>query len=113
MRLPWINRVEHEALMAERQAQIDLLKETTALYREQIAVLLTPKAEILTPTPQPLPPKPPSIIAETIRAIAQGDTQLMAYLHKRKRELRSENPNMSDDGIAALLSTWESTEPVE
>ena len=118
MRLPWISREAHEAVIAEKDARIAEYQKAVeraegwatdwrAKYEAAIAPKPEQKQEPFVPTP-----REPSVIAMAIRQVAQGDTRLAAYLHARKRELKAEHPRMSDEGIAELLMTFETTEDV-
>lgn len=106
-----IARETFTAICAEKDARIQAL---TAQVEAKDALL----AELVKPTPaSELPafvptPKEPSVIAMAIRQVAQGDTRLMQYLHARKRELKAENPRMSDEAVAEILMTFETTEDI-
>lgn len=117
MKLPWISREAHEAVLAEKEARIqdgkDALAQANAtadhwrtLYEEAIR----PKVEILSPPTATLSPKEPNIVLQTIRELAQGDQRMAGYLHKRKRELRREHPNISDDMLCVELQRWETSD---
>ena len=103
--------------MALKDAQIAFARESAESYRAmlvaaqaQISELTKPKPEPVSPPVLTLEPREPSQVAQAIREMAQGDTRLSEHLHKQKRELRAKHPNMSDDGLIALLCKWETSE---
>ena len=79
-------------------------------FQAKINALTAPKPEPITPDPVAAVSRDLNVISLAIREVAQGDTRLAQYLHARKRELRKEHPHMSDEGIADLLMTFETTE---
>lgn len=110
-----IDGASHRALMAEKDTQIvrweQLFSDMTERFEHMLALYekaTTPK-EVASAPQVPLD-REPSLVAQTIRELAQGDTRLSAYLHAEKRRLRSEHPRMSDEGIASLLSKFETSE---
>jgi len=119
-----IEKSAHEALMAEKDARISALldqlqqsylagKEWRMVARDaqaHIADLTKPAVAVISPPTLTLEPKPPSLIAQAIREMAQGDTRLSAHLHQQKRELREKHPHMSDDAIIQQLCRWETSE---
>lgn len=116
MRWPWqsrevANQIERRRVDVEERLR-DLQAKYDALLKSHLAYLTptTTTANGAVPSALPREPRPKSAIAAAIKQEAQGDGRLAAYLHKRARELKAEHPMMSDEGIALLLSTWESTE---
>ena len=120
MKLPFISREAHAAICAAKDAQIATLQRVVDEYDRQAmerreyaeitAMQLRNAARSDVQVPVESPAREPSMVGAAIREMAQGDTRLSAYLHKRKRELRAEHPGMGDEGIIELLSTWESSD---
>ena len=102
--------------MAEKEARVQDALAQVAAERSALTDAYAMIDRLTTPPHQPVPQTPAekdqSIIALTIRELAQGDTRMAQYLHQRKRELKAEHPRMSDDGIAALLAKFETSEDV-
>ena len=121
MKFPVVSRLAFDALfdamkrMAQRdQEQIDDLRARLTTTTDALRLANEAVREHRT---NPVTPDAPAgnirrngVAAAAIRQMAQGDTRLAEYLHKRKRELRREHPTMSDEGIVELLSVWETTE---
>lgn len=108
MKWPWLSREAHEAVVKAKDEQIALL---TAMLAKPEPPAVAPVEAADEPVPAVrLSPREPNVIQQTIRDLAQGDTRMATYLHQRKRELKAEHPRMSDEGIAELLSVWETSE---
>ena len=105
-----IERSAHDALMAEKDVQIAIWKTQTEGWKLMYDQAMAPKQEPVSPPVLTLEPREPSQVAQAIREMAQGDSRLSEHLHQQKRELRAKHPNMSDDGIIALLCKWETSE---
>ena len=112
-----IARADHEALLAEKDARIFALTAELGDWKATLRRAMTQIEDLTAPKPEPVAPEPPvrqerepSIVAATIRELSRGDTRVAGYFHARKRELRAEHPNMTEDGIAALLGKWETSE---
>ena len=121
MRVPFVSRwvfdlmCDGYARLAQRDA--DTITDLKARLAEQTQDLRTARAELLalaTPPAAPIPlphvPKEQNIVSATIHALAQGDPRLANYFHQRKRDIRSEHPNMSDEAVAQLLTEWETSD---
>lgn len=112
-----IERSAHDALMAEKEARIVALtmelgdwKATTRRAMSQIEALTKPEPVAPVVVPSTPAPRQPNIVLDTIRDLAAGDLRMMQYLHQRKRELRAENPRISDDLLALELMKWETSD---
>lgn len=119
MRLPWVSRAMHEALMAAKQneleraegARIHAESRYDALMMEHRAFVAL-VAERTAPAPKPVPVTQRSDpVAEAIAHKAAGNGALRAHLFRFAAEARSRGASESD--IVRRVTDWSQPADVE
>lgn len=118
VKLAFLSRSSHEAVIAAKDAHIAVLERVIEAERELTKQLMAAAraSEPVSPTPIPVEPVAPqaarkrTVVDAVIQMQARDDVRLGRYLRKRERVLRGEHPQWTDQQIATELSRWETAE---